>query len=60
MAVAVATPAGLVSGDMTFAYPIIGPQVTNLATSGVGNAGVNVVSPVLAAAASDCVAVQAS
>lgn len=60
MAVAIATPSGLVSGDMTFAYPVIGPQVTNLATSGVGNAGVNVVSPVLAAAASDCVAVQAS
>lgn len=60
MAVAVATPASLVSGDMLFAYPRVGPQVTNLATSAVGNAGVFVVGADSASLASDVVAVQAT
>lgn len=58
MAVAMATNASI-AGEIHVSYPrIFG--ATNLATSAVGATGVYVVSPVLAAAASDCVGVQAS
>jgi hypothetical protein len=58
LAVAMAT-ASTVGGEIHVEFPrIFG--ATNLATSAVGATGVYVVSPVLAAAASDCVGVQAS
>jgi hypothetical protein len=58
LAVAMATHAS-VGGSINVSFPqIFG--ASNLATAAVGNTGVYVVSPVLAAAASDCVGVQAS
>lgn len=58
LAVAIMT-AATVGGEIHVSFPrVFG--TTNLATSAVGNTGVYVVSPVLAAAASDCVGVQAS
>lgn len=58
LAVVAATP-GSMAGGLFFNRPAVF-RADNLATVGVGNTGVFVVSPVLAAAASDCVAVQAS
>jgi len=58
LAVAIATDAG-VAGSVNVAFPkVFG--ASNLATSAVGATGVFVASPVMAAAASDCVAVQSS
>lgn len=58
LAVACATPSNM-AGSLFFVRPAI-LRATDLASAGVGNTGVYVVSPVLAAAASDCVAVVAS
>ena len=58
LTVAMATNAS-VAGAIYVSYPRI-YGATNLATSAVGATGVYVVSPVLAAAASDCVGVQSS
>ena len=58
LAVAAATDAS-VAGELHFSYPKI-YGASNLATAAVGNTSVYVVSAVLGAAASDCVAVQAS